>query len=31
MSTFFLDASALAKRYLTEAGSQWIGTLFDYP
>ena len=29
MSTFFLDASALAKRYLTEAGSQWIGTLLD--
>lgn len=29
MSTFFLDASALAKRSLTEVGSQWIGTLFD--
>jgi uncharacterized protein len=24
MSNFFLDSSALVKRYLTEAGSQWI-------
>ena len=29
MSTFFLDASALAKRYLTETGSRWIGTLLN--
>jgi predicted nucleic acid-binding protein len=24
LTTFFLDASALAKRYLTEQGSRWI-------
>jgi predicted nucleic acid-binding protein len=29
MSVFFLDASALAKRYLTELGSTWILTLAD--
>lgn len=27
MTTYFLDASALAKRYLTETGSQWILTI----
>lgn len=27
MSTFYLDASALAKRYLTETGSAWIVAL----
>ena len=24
MSTFFVDSSALAKRYLTEVGSNWV-------
>lgn len=27
MTTYFMDASALAKRYLTEVGSQWILTV----
>jgi predicted nucleic acid-binding protein len=27
MSVFFFDSSALAKRYLTETGSGWIGGL----
>jgi len=29
MTTFFLDSSALAKRYLTEIGSAWIALLTD--
>jgi predicted nucleic acid-binding protein len=29
MSVFFLDSSALAKRYLVETGSTWITTLVD--
>lgn len=29
MSYFYLDASALAKRYLTEPGSTWIDTIAD--
>jgi predicted nucleic acid-binding protein len=29
MSQFFLDSSALAKRYLTEMGSRWIRKLVD--
>lgn len=29
MSGFFLDASALVKRYLAESGSQWIEGLTD--
>lgn len=29
MSSFFLDSSALAKRYLTEIGSTWIVGLTD--
>lgn len=29
MSTFFLDASAVAKRYLTEQGSRWILGITD--
>lgn len=29
MSTFFLDASALAKRYLTENGRAWVRSLID--
>jgi hypothetical protein len=29
MSAFFLDASALTKRYLTEIGSAWISNLTD--
>ncbi len=27
MTTYFLDASALAKRYLHESGSPWIFSL----
>jgi hypothetical protein len=29
MSVFYLDSSALAKRYLHEPGSTWIATLTD--
>lgn len=29
MTNFFLDSSALAKRYLTETGSMWVTTLTD--
>lgn len=29
MSTFYLDASALVKRYLTETGSAWVLALTD--
>lgn len=29
MTTYFLDTSALVKRYLTEIGSIWIGVLTD--
>jgi predicted nucleic acid-binding protein len=29
MSTFFLDSSALTKRYLTEIGSAWVSDLTD--
>lgn len=29
MTTYFLDASAVAKRYLTEAGSEYIVDLVD--
>ncbi len=29
VSTYFIDTSALAKRYITEAGSQWIQVLTD--
>lgn len=29
MSYFYLDASALAKRYMTEPGSAWIATITD--
>ena len=29
MSLYYLDASALAKRYLTEKGTKWIQTLTD--
>lgn len=29
MSYFYLDSSALAKRYLTEIGSSWIATLMN--
>lgn len=29
MSLYYLDASALAKRYLTETGTKWIQTLTD--
>lgn len=28
MSTYYLDASALIKRYVTETGSSWIRALF---
>jgi predicted nucleic acid-binding protein len=29
MNTYFFDASALVKRYLTEIGSKWVQTLID--
>ncbi len=29
MSDYFLDASALVKRYITEAGSKWVSQLTD--
>lgn len=29
MSAYFLDTSALAKRYIHENGSQWIETIVD--
>ncbi len=29
MTTCFLDASAVVKRYLTEVGSKYIADLFD--
>ena len=29
MSHYYLDSSALVKRYLTEVGSTWISTLID--
>ena len=29
MSDYFLDASALVKRYMTEAGSKWVSQLTD--
>lgn len=29
MSLFFVDSSALVKRYLTETGSTWINNLLD--
>lgn len=29
MSTLYFDSSALAKRYLTEAGTKWVTSLLD--
>lgn len=29
MTTYYLDSSAWLKRYVREAGSRWIGKLFD--
>ncbi len=29
VSTYFIDTSALAKRYITEIGSQWIQALTE--
>ncbi|MDQ2998301.1 MAG: type II toxin-antitoxin system VapC family toxin [Chloroflexota bacterium] len=29
MSTLFIDSSALVKRYLTEAGSDWLTALLN--
>ena len=31
MSLFYLDASALVKRYMREPGSTWVRTLVDDP
>ena len=31
MNLFYLDASALVKRYVREPGSTWIRTLIDDP
>lgn len=31
MSHYFLDSSALAKRYVTESGSAWIRSIFAIP
>ncbi len=30
MAIYFVDSSALAKRYISEAGSKWILELFDF-
>jgi uncharacterized protein len=29
MTTYYLDTSALIKRYVTETGSEWVQSLFD--
>ena len=29
MTTYYLDTSALIKRYVTETGSEWVQNLFD--
>ncbi len=29
MATYFVDSSALVKRYISESGSTWVLTLFD--
>lgn len=29
ISVYFLDTSALVKKYMTEKGSEWIGSLTD--
>jgi uncharacterized protein len=29
MAVYFLDTSALVKRYISEAGSAWVFNLFD--
>ena len=29
MASYYLDTSALAKRYIAEAGSSWVNGLFD--
>jgi predicted nucleic acid-binding protein len=29
MATYYLDSSALCKRYVAEAGAGWIASLFD--
>ena len=31
VDAFFLDTSALVKKYMTETGSTWIETLTDIP
>lgn len=31
MTTYFLDASAVVKRYITEAGSEYVTGLIDQP
>ena len=31
MSSYCVDSSALAKRYLTETGSLWVAALLDLP
>lgn len=31
MATYFLDSSAILKRYVTETGSSWIRQMFDPP
>ena len=31
MTTYFFDASAIVKRYLTEAGSEYVAGLIDQP
>lgn len=31
MTTYFLDASAVVKRYITEAGSEYVAGLIDQP
>ena len=31
MSAYYLDTSALIKRYVTETGSSWLLNLFSHP
>ena len=30
MTDYYLDSSALVKRYVVEPGSAWVSSLFDF-
>ena len=30
MTDYYLDSSALVKRYVVETGSAWVSSLFDF-